>query len=1064
MNLHKLMRQDRLTPEMIKNATADELNYQDAKDGLPLQNAIYSQKPELIKAFIENELCDLNLKSKFATSAIYIAILQNDIETVKLLVNSARFNSVNMLISKWKITPLVFALHQHQDEIAKILINCQNIDINIPSIKKLTPLHRAVEFNNNQTVKAILGNQNLKNVNDNNNDEGITPFHLATKSGNKEIVEILMEHKDIDINMRTKIGYTPLHGAVEFNNNQTVKAILGNQNLKNVNDNNNDEGITPFHLAVKNSNKELVEILMGHQDIDINMSTKAGYTPLHGAVMYNNSEAVAAIIGNKNLKNVNDNKNDQSIVPLHIGAKTGNKALVEILMSHQDIDIVDKEGFTALHSAVEENDTEMVELLINSGANVNTINTTGETPLHLAVKLDDIAMVQTLIKHPQIDLDCPNLKSKFGLNALQYSLVNENFIISKLLINSGANINFKTKTGCTVFHYATVIGNDEMLDFLIANGADVSAKDNYGQDALEWAIRNNKKNLAWKISSYIVANDNSQNITSQAIEKEKEFINIHYHIAKVTLKDKYYELLHDPVANKILVSFNNDNYIQHAKVVNEFFSKYEKQYKKITKINKEFITEENKLFLKNLRRYQKDIENLTQKLSTIRDSNIYNKKEKINLQKNASNVQAPLQQFSLSRTEEKRSFLKKERKIPKYQRPKEKNSNDKNSHKLKLKPHSKDLHCKEPSNKEEKSNSFSHHHLHSSLQHNIDAIKQTEKWFAKQSIDSKEVMQLKGKIAAANIPKEFENLQESFISLNIQEFQAESKWWYEKIINFDENNIDKLAKEIKDKIASLDIKERKLNLEQLTILQLAKENQDAELATIIKVNRGELWDHRHGRPAISLGKTIDNGKELVIVGTTREIKGLSCFTLNLVEDKTTYFYFKNIITIEKEDNKGWWDKENKLTLTQNEIATLFAQIDDYNEKNANFLHQVNNDNQQIAKDLPVRNPSTEQVDSVATTTWLETQWDATGAKPKNKFNDTPKLFPQKELLSNEPQAGTSFDRSIIFNLEAETAKVAEQMLAQQAKEKQAREKSSKEETERKQKTEEEKRQKTALFS
>ncbi|WP_342189534.1 hypothetical protein [Spiroplasma endosymbiont of Dilophus febrilis] len=107
---------------------------------------------------------------------------------------------------------------------------------------------------------------------------------------------------------------------------------------------------------------------------------------------------------------------------------------------------------------------------------------------------------------------------------------------------------------------------------------------------------------------------------------------------------------------------------------------------------------------------------------------------------------------------------------------------------------------------------------------------------------------------------------------------------------------------------------------------------------------------------------------------------------------------------------------------------------------------------------------------------METQWDATGAKPKNKFNDTPKLFPQKELLSNEPQAGTSFDRSIIFNLEAETAKVAEQMLAQQAKEKQAREKrqqekekqarekNSKEETEQKQKTEEEKRQKTALFS
>ncbi len=72
----------------------------------------------------------------------------------------------------------------------------------------------------------------------------------------------------------------------------------------------------------------------------------------------------------------------------------------------------------------------------------------------------------------------------------------------------------------------------------------------------------------------------------------------------------------------------------------------------------------------------------------------------------------------------------------------------------------------------------------------------------------------------------------------------------------------------------------------------------------------------------------------------------------------------------------------------------------------------------------------------------------TGASTSTKVGDP---------IQTAPQAGTSFDRNRIFELEAETAKVAEQMLAQQAMERQAR-KQEKAEQERKKRSKEKRQQ------
>ena len=57
-----------------------------------------------------------------------------------------------------------------------------------------------------------------------------------------------------------------------------------------------------------------------------------------------------------------------------------------------------------LHFAVEYSDLDTVELLVNSGANVNVRDSFGNTPLHKAAELDKVDIVELLLQQPEIQV------------------------------------------------------------------------------------------------------------------------------------------------------------------------------------------------------------------------------------------------------------------------------------------------------------------------------------------------------------------------------------------------------------------------------------------------------------------------------------------------------------------------------------------------------------------------------------------------------------------------------------------------------------------------------------
>eukprot|EP01100_Stratorugosa_tubuloviscum_P016056 TRINITY_DN990_c0_g2_i1.p1 TRINITY_DN990_c0_g2~~TRINITY_DN990_c0_g2_i1.p1 ORF type:complete len:160 (-),score=99.93 TRINITY_DN990_c0_g2_i1:72-551(-) len=90
----------------------------------------------------------------------------------------------------------------------------------------------------------------------------------------------------------------------------------------------------------------------------------------------------------------------QDIYPLHAAAQSGNfEETIKLIESNPNlINEADDDSWTPLHYASWYDRVDIVEKLLESGANVNQLNSNGSTPLHFAAGCGRFKVVQLLIK------------------------------------------------------------------------------------------------------------------------------------------------------------------------------------------------------------------------------------------------------------------------------------------------------------------------------------------------------------------------------------------------------------------------------------------------------------------------------------------------------------------------------------------------------------------------------------------------------------------------------------------------------------------------------------------
>jgi Ankyrin repeats (3 copies)/Ankyrin repeat len=146
------------------------------------------------------------------------------------------------------------------------------------------------------------------------------------------------------------------------------------------------------------------------------------------------------------------------------GAGTGTAEIIDV---HER----DSLHWTKLHSAAFVGKVEVVNLLLEKGAEVNARAKDGATPLHLAVKRGHVSVAKLLFTKGA------NLTAKDTEGNTPVHLASELYTIDmvKALISMGVMVNQKNESGWTPLHLAANKGKIEVVETLIAAGADINA-------------------------------------------------------------------------------------------------------------------------------------------------------------------------------------------------------------------------------------------------------------------------------------------------------------------------------------------------------------------------------------------------------------------------------------------------------------------------------------------------------------------------------------------------------------------------------------------------------------
>ena len=156
---------------------------------------------------------------------------------------------------------------------------------------------------------------------------------------------------------------------------------------------------------------------------------------------------------------------------LFAAVEQGNVEVVQALLNHgADVNKSDKHGKTALFAAAGQGNAEVVQALLSHGADVNKSFVLGKTALHAAVEQGNVEVVQALLSHGA-DV---NKSDADGFTALHTAARQGNVEVVQALLSHGADVNKSDADGFTALHTAARQGNVEVVQALLSHGADVN--------------------------------------------------------------------------------------------------------------------------------------------------------------------------------------------------------------------------------------------------------------------------------------------------------------------------------------------------------------------------------------------------------------------------------------------------------------------------------------------------------------------------------------------------------------------------------------------------------------
>ncbi len=160
---------------------------------------------------------------------------------------------------------------------------------------------------------------------------------------------------------------------------------------------------------------------------------------------------------------------------IHKAAREGDLTKVKDLLQADPalLEIKNENGKTPLHFAAEGGNPEVIQFLLERGAEINAQNIAGETPLHYAAGWGHLEAVKLLLDKKADG----TLLTEEGDSALHYLRFVGHPEVAELLLDSGSDINQINKAGQSFLGMSVLAGRQQLIDLAFARGAEISPQE-----------------------------------------------------------------------------------------------------------------------------------------------------------------------------------------------------------------------------------------------------------------------------------------------------------------------------------------------------------------------------------------------------------------------------------------------------------------------------------------------------------------------------------------------------------------------------------------------------------
>ena len=234
---------------------------------------------------------------------------------------------------------------------------------------------------NEEKVLDIILNKNIRL--DILDTDGRNILYIPIKFGYinllKKILEIDLNNIGIPIiDNKDKIGLTPLHYSIIFNNIEAFNLLIKNNSNLLIK---NNQNLNAFHIAIQYNRIDFFIILISQVN-ELSFVTPNNENLLQYCIIYDYYNFIPLILKKK--INVNNQEISNGLTALHQLVIKNNINLVQELINYgANINIQDYYGNTVLHYLALENYVNIIMLIFKYNPNYNSTNIDGNTPLHI---------------------------------------------------------------------------------------------------------------------------------------------------------------------------------------------------------------------------------------------------------------------------------------------------------------------------------------------------------------------------------------------------------------------------------------------------------------------------------------------------------------------------------------------------------------------------------------------------------------------------------------------------------------------------------------------------------